>query len=89
MHLSKEETAKIIKKHSGSEKNTGHTHAQIALLTERILHLTEHMKNNKGDKGTQRSLINMVGQRKSLLKYLMNKDIMKYRELIKELNIRK
>ena len=89
MHLTKEAKAKVIKKHAGEEKNTGHTHAQIALFTERINHLTEHLKANKKDKATQRSLINMVGQRKSLLDYVKKKDITKYRELIKELNLRK
>jgi small subunit ribosomal protein S15 len=89
MHLSKEETSKIVAKHGGNAKNTGHTHAQIALFTERINYLTEHLKANKNDKATQRSLINMVGQRKSLLDYVKAKDVVKYRELIKELNIRK
>lgn len=89
MHLTKDETAKVIKKHAGDAKNTGHTHAQIALFTERINHLTEHLKANKNDKATQRSLINMVGQRKSLLDYVKAKDVVRYRELIKELNIRK
>jgi small subunit ribosomal protein S15 len=89
MHLTKEEIANVVKKHAGSAKNTGNTDAQIALYTERILHLTEHLKINKKDKATERSLVLMVGRRKSLLDYIKNKDIAKYRTLIKELNIRK
>jgi small subunit ribosomal protein S15 len=89
MRITKEEKSKIIKKYGKSEKNTGNTEAQVALFTERITHLTEHLKSNKNDKATQRSLINMVGQRKSLLDYLKAKDITKYRQIIKDLNIRK
>lgn len=89
MHLTKDEISKVVAKHAGNAKNTGHTHAQIALYTERINHLTEHLKANKGDKATMRSLVLMVGRRKSLLDYVKAKDVVKYRELIKELNIRK
>lgn len=89
MRITKEEKSKIIKKYGKSEKNTGNTEAQVALFTDRITHLTEHLKSNKNDKATQRSLINMVGQRKSLLDYLKAKDITKYRQIIKDLNIRK
>lgn len=89
MQVTKEEKSKIIKKYGKSEKNTGSTEAQVALFTARITHLTEHLKANKNDKATQRSLINMVGQRKSLLDYLKAKDITLYRSLIKELGIRK
>ncbi|MFZ5554280.1 MAG: 30S ribosomal protein S15 [Bacteroidota bacterium] len=89
MYLTKEAKKKVISKHGKTDKNTGNTEAQVALFTERINHLTEHMKGNKNDKGTQKALIDMVGQRKSLLDYLKKKDIMKYRKLIEDLNIRK
>ena len=89
MYLTKEIKADIFKKHGGSEKNTGGTEAQIALFTYRINHLTKHLKNNQKDYNTERSLVSMVGKRRSLLDYLKHKDIERYRELIKELNIRK
>ncbi len=79
----------IFAKHGGTATNTGSTEGQIALFTERINLMTEHLKINKKDFGTQRSLIKLVGKRRSLLDYLKDRDIMKYRSLIKELNIRK
>ena len=79
----------IFAKHGGSATNSGSTEAQIALFTERINMMTEHLKSNKKDFGTQRSLIKLVGKRRSLLDYLKDRDIAKYRSLIKELNIRK
>ena len=69
--------------------NTGSTEAQIALFTTRITHLTEHLKNNRKDKNTQRSLQILVGKRRGLLDYLSGKDIEKYRVLIKDLGIRR
>ena len=89
MYLSNEVKADIFKKHGGSEKNTGSTEGQIALFTYRINHLTGHLKKNQKDYNTERSLVRLVGKRRSLLDYLKKKDIQKYRELIKELNIRK
>ncbi len=89
MYLSKEVKAEIFKKHGGDEKNTGNSEAQIALFTHRINHLTEHLKNNRKDFNTERSLVRLVGKRRSLLDYLIKKDIMRYRAIIKELNIRK
>lgn len=89
MHLSTEEKQKLFKKYGKSEANTGSTEGQIALFTERINHLTTHLKNNQKDYHTERALINLVGKRRSLLDYLKNKDIEKYRSLIKELKIRK
>jgi small subunit ribosomal protein S15 len=79
----------IFAKHGGTATNTGSTEGQIALFTERINLMTEHLKVNKKDFGTQRSLIKLAGKRRSLLDYLKDRDIMKYRSLIKELNIRK
>lgn len=89
MYLTSEIKADIFKKHGGSEKNTGSTEGQIALFTHRINHLTGHLKNNQKDYNTERSLVRLVGKRRSLLDYLKKKDIEKYRSLIKELNIRK
>ena len=89
MHLSNKEKDAIFKKFGGNAKNTGSTEGQIALFTNRISHLTEHLKKNRKDKNTQRSLQIMVGKRRGLLDYLMNKDIEKYRALIKDLGIRR
>ena len=89
MYLTREKKEKIFKEHAGSEKNTGSAEGQIALFTERINHLTNHLKKNRKDFNTERSLVMMVGKRKSLLNYLMNKDISRYRKIIKKLKLRK
>ncbi|MCM4168608.1 30S ribosomal protein S15 [Arenibacter antarcticus] len=89
MYLSKEVKAEIFKKHNGDVKNTGSSEGQIALFTYRINHLTEHLKNNRKDFNTERSLVMLVGKRRSLLDYLIKTDIVRYREIIKELGIRK
>ena len=74
MYLDAKKKKAIFKKHGGSETNTGSTEGQIALFTHRIGHLTEHMKNNRKDYGTQRALQLLVGKRRSLLDYLKAKD---------------
>ncbi len=89
MYLTQEVKAGIFKQYGGSETNTGSTEGQVALFTHRINHLTGHLRNNPKDFNTERSLVKLVGQRRSLLDYLKRKDIEKYRTLIKELNIRK
>lgn len=89
MYLTTERKSEIFKKFGKSEKDTGSTEGQIALFTERINHLTELLKANKKDYVTQRSLLKLVGKRRQLLNYLTNQDVEKYRELIKELKIRK
>ncbi len=89
MYLAAEKKAEIFKKHGKSEKDTGSTEGQIALFTYRINHLSSHLKNNRKDFNTERSLVKLVGKRRNLLDYLMKKDIEKYRILIKELGIRK
>lgn len=89
MYLTKEKKAEIFSKHGKSAEDTGSTEGQIALFTHRINHLTNHLKNNRKDFNTERSLVKLVGKRRSLLDYLRGKDIEKYRSLIKELNIRK
>jgi len=82
--------AEIFKTYGGSENNTGSIEAQIALLTEKILHISNHVKNgNKKDHSSNRGLLKMVGQRKRLLKYLAAKDIEGYRTLIAKLGLRK
>lgn len=78
----------IISKYKQSENDTGSVQVQVALLTERIAHLTEHLKTNKQDDHSRRGLFKMVGKRKGLLIYLKEKDIDAYRELIKSLGIR-
>ena len=89
MYLTKENKKEIFKEHGKSESDTGSAEGQIDLFTKRINHLTEHLKKNRKDFNTERSLVMMVGKRKSLLSYLKNKDINRYREIIKKLNLRK
>jgi len=89
MYLTKNLKEEIFKEHGKSEKDSGTAEAQIALFTTRINHLTNHLKDNKKDFNTERSLVKMVGKRKSLLTYLKNKDIERYRSIIKKLSIRK
>jgi len=89
MYLTKETKAEIFKKHGGAESNTGSAEGQIALFTHRINHLTEHLKRNRKDFNTERSLVKMVGKRRSLLDYLKDRDIERYRAIIKELGLRK
>ena len=89
MYLTAEIKQDIFKKHGKSEKDTGSAEGQIALFTHRINHLTEHLKAKKKDVNTQRSLINLVGKRKSLLDYLKKNDIERYRAVLKKLDIRK
>lgn len=86
MYPSKKE---IFAKFGKSEKDTGSTEGQIALFTHRIAHLSKHLKNNPKDFNTERSLVRFVGKRRALLDYLMKKDIIKYRELIAELKLRR
>ncbi len=89
MALTKEKTTAVVGKFGANEKDTGNTKVQIALLTERILQLTEHTKTFKKDKNSQRGLIILVGQRRRLLKYLQRHDLETYRSLIQELGLRK
>ncbi len=82
------EKKEIIEKFKLSEHDTGSVQVQVALLTERINHLNEHLKANKKDNHSRRGLLQMVGKRKGFLLYLKDKDIEEYRKLIKELGIR-
>ena len=87
MYLSVEKKKEIFAKFGKSEADTGSPEAQIALFSYRIQHLTEHMKKQRKDLGTQRSLVRLVGKRRRLLDYLKENDIERYRAIIKELNI--
>lgn len=87
--ITTEKTAELIAKFGGSEKNSGSTEVQVAILTERIKNLTSHFSKNKKDHSGMRGLMKMIGQRRSLLKYLSNKDEARYTKLIGELGLRK
>lgn len=89
MYLDQKEKENLFKKYGGDAKNTGSAEAQIALFTQRINHLTGHLKNNRKDFNTERSLVKLVGKRRALLDYLTKKDILRYRAIIKELGLRK
>lgn len=91
MHLSNEEKQEIFEKYGNGKGDTGSPESQIALFSVRIKHLTEHLKQNKKDFATARALKALVGQRRSLLDFLIRKDINRYRAIIakKELGIRK
>ena len=89
MYNSKEVKENIFKKHGKSKKDTGSTEGQIALFTYRIQHLSKHLEENRKDFNTERSLVRLVGKRRSLLDYLKTKDILRYREIVKELGLRK
>ncbi len=84
-----EKKQEIIEKFKTHENDTGSCEVQIALLTDRILYLTEHFKTHAKDHHSRRGLLKLVGQRRNLLKYLQKKDVNKYRSLIQELGIRK
>ena len=86
--MDKVKKQEIINKYKQSENDTGSAHVQIALLTERIRELTEHLKRNNNDNHSRRGLSMLIGERKAFLKYLENKDINEYRQLKKELGIR-
>ena len=89
MQLSTEAKKAIFTKFGNTDTNTGNAEAQIAMFSERINSLTDHLKTQKKDFSTQRSLIKLVGKRRSLLDFLMKTDITRYRKIIGELGIRK
>ncbi|OZV69216.1 30S ribosomal protein S15 [Winogradskyella aurantia] len=89
MYLSKEKKEDLFAKYGKGKKDTGSAEAQIALFTHRINHLTGHLKNNRKDFNTERSLVKLVGKRRALLDYLTKKDILRYRAIVKELGLRK
>jgi small subunit ribosomal protein S15 len=89
MALNKEVKAGLVKKYARNPKDTGSAEIQIAILTEEINALTEHLKLHTHDFHSRRGLLKKVGQRRSMLNYLMTEDITRYRELVKSLGLRK
>ena len=89
MALSKEVKSEIVKKFAKSENDTGSAEVQIAILTEEIKTLTEHLKENKHDFHSRRGLLKKVGQRRSMLNYLLKTDVTRYRKIVKDLGLRK
>ena len=89
MAITKERKAELVKEFGKDVKNTGSTEVQIAILTDEINNLTEHLKENKHDYHSKRGLLMKVGKRRSLLDYLKRTNVVSYREVIKKLNLRK
>lgn len=88
LSITKERTAELIKEYGKGEADSGSSEVQVAILTERIRNLTEHLKVHKKDNHTRRGLMMLLGKRRGLLKYIKNRDIEEYRALIKKLGIR-
>ncbi len=89
MYLDSEKKKEIFGKYGQSNSDTGSVESQVALFSYRIAHLTEHMKVNRKDHTTERSLVKLVGKRRSLMQYLKRNDIARYRALVKALGLRK
>lgn len=89
MSLSKDDKKAVVAEYGRNDNDTGSSEVQIALLTKRIVELTEHFKIHKKDHNSRRGLLKLVGQRRKLLKYIKRTDLEKYRELIKRLGLRK
>lgn len=87
--IAKEKKTELIKKYGMKEGDTGSPEVQIAVLSERIAEVTEHLKSNPKDHHSRRGLFKMVGQRRNLLAYLKNKDIERYRAIVEKLGLRK
>ena len=87
--MTKERKQEIINLYKREENDTGSSEVQIALLTERINELTEHLKVHKKDNHSRRGLLKMVGARRSLLKYLSDRDVQRYRDIVEKLGLRK
>ena len=87
--ITKENKTELYKKHGKGEKDTGSTSVQIALITERIKHLSGHLKTSKKDYASQRGLLMLVGQRRRLLSYLKKRDLTGYNTILKQLDLRK
>lgn len=87
--MNKEKKTGLINEYKIHESDTGSAEVQVALLTERINHLNEHLKTHKKDHHSRRGLLKMVGKRRNLLNYIKNRDINEYRDMIKKLNLRK
>lgn len=89
MYLTAEKKSEIFNQYGKSNKDTGSPESQIALFSYRIDHLTEHLKKNSKDHSTRRALLKLVGRRRGMLDYLKEKDIDKYRAILKNLNLRR
>jgi small subunit ribosomal protein S15 len=89
MSLTAEAKREIVQRFGKSEADTGSTEVQVALLTQRINHLTEHLREHRKDHHSRRGLLMLVGQRRRLLQYLQRSDLDRYRELIRELGLRR
>ncbi|MBM71627.1 MAG: 30S ribosomal protein S15 [Crocinitomicaceae bacterium] len=88
-YLDSDKKKEFFSKHGKGEADTGSPEAQVAMYSYRIAHLTEHLKGNRKDYNTQRALVNLVGKRRKVLDYLMAKDITRYRDIVKELGLRR
>ena len=88
LSISKEKTAELIKEFGKSDNDSGSAEVQVAILSERIRNLTEHLKSHKKDNHTRRGLMKLIGKRRGLLKHIKERDIEGYRALIKKLGIR-
>nr|WP_174249826.1 30S ribosomal protein S15 [Cryptobacterium curtum] len=88
MSISKERTAELMREYGKNEHDSGSAEVQVAILTERIRNLTEHLKTHKKDNHSRRGLMMLIGKRRGLLRYIKNRDIEHYRDLIKRLGIR-
>ena len=88
LSITKERTAELVREFGRDEKDCGNSNVQVAILTERIRNLTEHLKSHPKDHHTRRGLMKLIGKRRSLLKYIKARDIEEYRSLIKKLGIR-
>ena len=88
LSISKERTAELVREFGRDEKDCGNSNVQVAIMSERIRNLTEHLKSHPKDHHTRRGLMQLIGKRRSMLKYIKNRDIEEYRALIKKLGIR-
>ena len=88
LSITPERVAELVKEYGKDEHDTGNVEVQVAILTERIRNLTEHLKVHKKDNHTRRGLMKIIGKRRGLLKYIKNRDIEQYRALVKRLGIR-
>jgi small subunit ribosomal protein S15 len=89
MSITSEQKKQIFQEYGGNEHDTGSAESQIALFTQRITDLTKHLNNHRKDFSTQRALLKLVGKRRRLLNYLKRKDIERYRNIVKKLQLRK
>lgn len=88
LSITKERTAELVAEYGKDANDTGNVEVQVAILTERIRNLTEHLKVHKKDNHTRRGLMKLIGKRRGLLKYIKSRDINQYRDLVKRLGIR-